>query len=141
MGLFDWFRKRKKTPPAGGPLGTWPNYAQQSPPGQVPPAPPPLPGSATPAARGERKQARRGPLNLDLGQFAPLSHADAKAQAKALGSPWRSAMFGRRDLIPPVSDPRTLLVDRAMVGFGFITPEDLAEIHKLGEQMDAVRPD
>jgi RNA-directed DNA polymerase len=50
-------------------------------------------------------------------------------------------MFGRRDLIPPVSDPRTLLVDRAMVGFGFITPEDLAEIHKLGEQMDTVRPD
>jgi retron-type reverse transcriptase len=128
MGLFDWFRKRKQPPPAtGGP-------------GQVPPAPPPLPGSAAPP-RAQKKLPRRGPLNLDLGQFAPLSHADAKAQAKALGNPWRTAMFGRRDLIPPVSDARTLLVDRAMVGFGFITPEDLAEIHKLGEQMDAVRPD
>ena len=48
--------------------------------------------------------------------------------------------FGRRDLIPPVIDPRTILIDRAMVGQGFITPEELAEIHKIGEQMDADPP-
>jgi hypothetical protein len=44
-------------------------------------------------------------------------------------------------LIPPVSDERTLLVDRALVAHGLLTPEQLAEIHEIGQQMDKVRPD
>jgi retron-type reverse transcriptase len=78
---------------------------------------------------------------LDASQFAPLSDADVKQQARKLGSLWRSPWFGRRDLIPPVSDPRTALIDRAMVGHGYLTPEELAEIHKVGEAMDRIRPD
>lgn len=80
-------------------------------------------------------------LNLDAGQFAPLSDADVKKKAKGLGSLWGNPWFGRRDLIPPVSDERTLLVDRALVAHGLLTPEQLAEIHEVGQQMDQIRPD
>lgn len=52
-------------------------------------------------------------------------------------NPW----FGRRDLIPPVSDERTAMIDRGMVGVGLLTPERLKEIHEVGAQMDELRPD
>jgi retron-type reverse transcriptase len=40
-----------------------------------------------------------------------------------------------------VSDERTALIDRGMVGIGLLTPEQLVEIHEVGVQMDKVRPD
>jgi retron-type reverse transcriptase len=80
-------------------------------------------------------------LNLDAGQFTPLADSDVKKKAKGLGSLWGNPWFGRRDLIPPVSDARTILIDRAMVAHGLLTPEQLAEIHEVGQQMDKVRPD
>jgi retron-type reverse transcriptase len=48
--------------------------------------------------------------------------------------------FGRQSIIPPTSDPRTQLIDRAMVTHGLITPEELNEIHRVGEEYDAVKP-
>ena len=80
-------------------------------------------------------------LNLDAGQFTPISSAEAKEKVKGMGSLFRNPWFGRRDLIPPVSDERTQLIDRAMVGLGMITPEQLVEIHEVGQQMEKVRPD
>ncbi len=60
----------------------------------------------------------------------------------ATGAALRSgAWFGRRDLIPPAQDTRTHLIDRAMVTHGLLTPEDLEHIHKIGAEMDRVRPD
>jgi retron-type reverse transcriptase len=53
------------------------------------------------------------------------------------GNPW----FGRRDLIPPADDPRTLLIDRALVSNGLLSPEQLAEIHKVGTEMERYRTD
>ena len=38
-----------------------------------------------------------------------------------MGSLFRNPWFGRRDLIPPVSDERTALIDRGMVGLGLLT--------------------
>jgi retron-type reverse transcriptase len=88
-----------------------------------------------------KKQQRPRSLKLDIGQFAPASDAETKQQARGLGSRWGNPWFGRRDLIPPASDQRTLIIDRAMVGHGIISPEQLTEIHEIGEQMDRVRPD
>ena len=51
------------------------------------------------------------------------------------------AWFGRRDLIPPEQDTRTNLIDRAMVTHGLLTPEELEHIHKIGAEMDQVRPE
>ena len=78
--------------------------------------------------------------DLSLGTFAPISDAEARKQAQGIDL-WSGIMFGRRDLIPPVADARTLLIDKAMVAHGLITPEELAQIHKVGEMMDEVRPD
>jgi retron-type reverse transcriptase len=100
-------------------------------------SPPPIP--AIPV--GSSPQPQPQTLNLDAGDFKPISQVEARAAAGGV-STWGSAMFtfGRRDIIPPASDPRTILIDRAMVGQGIITPEELARIHQVGEQMDAVRP-
>jgi retron-type reverse transcriptase len=42
--------------------------------------------------------------------------------------------FGRRDIVPPISDPRTLLIDRGLLTQGYFTAEDLAEIHRVGDE-------
>lgn len=44
--------------------------------------------------------------------------------------------FGRRDMIPPTSDPRTLLIDRGMLTQGFLTADQLAEMHRVGDEWD-----
>ena len=49
--------------------------------------------------------------------------------------------FGRRDRITSPADPRTKLIDQAMVGQGLIQPEELVRIHDIGQQMDELRPD
>ncbi len=96
--------------------------------------PPPIPSQ-----RPQPKAARK--LNLDPGQFAPLTGDQIKARARGLGSLFRNPWFGRRDLIPPASDDRTALIDRGMVGLGLLTPEQLVEIHDVGAQMERLRPD
>ena len=79
-------------------------------------------------------------LNLDAGAFAPISDSQARAQASPLGWAFGDPFAGRRDLIPPAEDPRTRIIDRAMVGHGYITPEELVEVHTVGRQMDELRP-
>lgn len=49
--------------------------------------------------------------------------------------------FGRQSIIPPSTDPRTQLIDRALVSHGLLSPEELAEIHRVGEEMGTARPD
>lgn len=79
---------------------------------------------------------------FDLDRFAPVSAAEAMEQAESMGrTTWLNPWFGRRDLIPPADDQRTLLIDRHMVAEGFTTPEELAEIHAIGAEMDRIRPD
>ncbi len=80
----------------------------------------------------------------DVGRFAPLSeeavHRALWRSTGGLGRLWNLSWLGRRDRIPPASDPQTQLIDRAMVGQGLITPERLEEIHSLGTAMDQLRP-
>src|SRR5258706_7604697 len=72
---------------------------------------------------------------LDLATFAPMSDAQIKAAAQGVNL-FTTFSFGLRSQIPPVSDRRTLLIDKALVSQGLLTPEDLVEIHKIGEPMD-----
>ena len=144
MGLFDELLKllfgeqasrparRPEMPKASGGLKSTPVAPEVSWQPQVLRQPP---------AKSPPVQAKKKTLNLDVAQFAPLSNDAAKKQARNMGSPWSSPFFGRRDLIPPASDERTLLIDRAMVGQGLLTAEELAEIHKVGAEMDKIRPD
>jgi retron-type reverse transcriptase len=96
------------------------------------PAPsPPTP----PKPRADKK------LALDASQFAPISSSNAVAAARSsetlLNNPW----WGRLDTIPPASDERTLLIDRTLVAYGLFSPEDLVEIHKIGDQMLEIKGD
>ncbi len=78
-------------------------------------------------------------LNFDASDFLPINRSELLDSAKKLtlwGNPW----FGRRDIIPPASDARTKLIDRAMVTQGILTPEQLNEIHRIGAEMDHFRP-
>ena len=104
------------------------------------PALPPETTPATPVAGVPPSISTAQParsLGAEPNDFLPISREELKAQgSEASRSPW----FGRRDLIPPVEDERTKLIDRAMVTHGFLTPEALAEIHRVGAAMDEVRP-
>jgi RNA-directed DNA polymerase len=82
-----------------------------------------------------------GKLDLDAGDFLPIGRTELKEQAQAEGRPlWSNPWFGRRDLIPPADDVRTKLIDRALVTHGFLSPDELVEIHQVGALMQELRP-
>jgi RNA-directed DNA polymerase len=80
-------------------------------------------------------------LNLDAAQFTPISSSAALAQARASTTVRSNPWWGRLDTIPPASDERTLLIDRTLVAYGLLKPEDLVEIHKIGDQMLEIKGD
>jgi retron-type reverse transcriptase len=121
MGLFDFIKRwlNRRIAVRGRSLVPPSQFA-----GAVPP--PPVRGPAPPKFK---------PLNLDAAQFAPISSTDAIAQARASTTVRSNPWWGRLDTIPPASDERTLLIDRSLVAYGLLKPEDLVEIHKIGDQM------
>jgi retron-type reverse transcriptase len=78
---------------------------------------------------------------LDASQFTPISASEALQAAETSTTIRNNPWWGRRDTIPPASDERTLLIDRTLVVYGLLTPEDLVEIHKIGDQMLELRGD
>jgi retron-type reverse transcriptase len=80
-------------------------------------------------------------LGLEAGAYLPITRQELKKAASAQGrNLFANAWFGPRDLIPPADDPRTNLIDRAMVTHGLLSPAQLHEIHDVGARMDEVRP-
>ena len=109
-------------------------YSDRVDPISKPPAP--AGADAIPPPVGPKKSRTYG---LDAADYLPITRDEIKDAARGrslLGSVW----FGRRDLIPPADDPRTRLIDRGMVTQGLIAPEQLAEIHAVGAEMDRLRP-
>lgn len=95
--------------------------------------------AASPSAEpvGAVKKGRT--LGLDASAFTPITRKEITEAAKGtnlFANPW----FGLRDRIPPASDPRTMLIDRAMVTHGLLSPEQIAEIHQVGDRMEELRP-
>ncbi len=86
-----------------------------------------------------KKSKARASLGLDADAYLPISRQEIKEAARGM-SRFAGVWFGRRDLIPPADDPRTNLIDRAMVTHGLLSPEQLQEIHDVGARMDEVRP-
>jgi retron-type reverse transcriptase len=105
------------------------------------PVPPPPPPTALPSPPGA--PAHGGPLKLDAAQFTPLAGDALRQAVEALGSNRFATAFtfGLQSQIPPADDPRTAVIDRALVGQGLLTSEDLAQIHAVGDQMRELRPD
>jgi RNA-directed DNA polymerase len=124
MSLMDWLRRL---------LGEQPVPTTAPVPPTAPPSSP-TPPPAAPATVGPPPAA----LDLNAANFLAIANDELKELAKQVrrGGAW----FGRRDLIPPASDLRTKLIDRAMVAHGLLTPEQLVEIHRVGEEMERLRP-
>jgi RNA-directed DNA polymerase len=152
VGLFNWlYRKLFGTGPLSDePAPTPASGTQSFIVSAFGTSAPPSPETAAPAAsaqprsqplpvRAALKAKRPRSINLDAGDFLPISRDELKKgaeQNRGWGSPW----WGRRDLIPPADDARTKLIDRGLVTNGFLTPEQLVEIHEVGAEMQRLRP-
>ncbi len=142
MNLFErmlsWIRPRRTQPPP-----TEPPRAAPAVPVSDSPAPPVSPAAQEPIAPTKPEpdspwKKPADPFGLDAADYLPISRDELRKAAQdrnLLSGPW----LGRRDVIPPADDPRTRLINRAMVTNGFITPEQLAEIHAVGAEMDRAR--
>lgn len=99
------------------------------------PVRPPLPAAATPRpATPSPAPLPRAAANYATEEFAPISDQELREKSKTQevsSSPW----WGRTDTIPPGDDARTKLIDRALVTRGYLTPEQLVEIHRVGDLM------
>ncbi len=102
-------------------------------PSSAPPAPPARPAPAPPAAPKVQPAPIDGPA-VSATDFLPISRAQLAKEAEEVRRNTGWMWFGRRDIIPPVSDPRTKLIDRGMLTQGFLTADELAEIHHVGDQ-------
>ncbi|MGL6095941.1 MAG: reverse transcriptase family protein, partial [Fimbriiglobus sp.] len=72
-----------------------------------------------------------GPAASD---FLPIARDDMLKQGQAVRLTAGWMLFGRRDIIPPLTDLRTMLIDRGMLTQGFLTADELAEMHRTGEE-------
>lgn len=128
----------------GAPAGTAPDRGPAPPNrGGSAPGAAPAPGSDPYFTGGDGAagaEIEKKSIGLDASPFLPISREEIKQEAGKGRSLFSNVWFGRRDRIPPVDDPRTLLIDRAMATQGLIAPEELAEIHRIGEEMERVRP-
>jgi RNA-directed DNA polymerase len=162
MGLFDWLlnrlRAKQPPPPAPAPPALQPPLT----PGSVrtpaaatsAPMPPGESASPTPVAspaaapsetkpqvtvkkfsQPEKKPAKQP--NLSATDFLPISREDLREAANQVNrwGPW----FGIRSVIPPADDPRTKLIDRGLVTQGLLSPEQLVEMHQVGDEMNRLR--
>lgn len=101
----------------------------------------PSAGSANPTSSGSTAPQRASGLaGLDAGRFTPLTDAEIKKKGQGIRWTWSSVNFDRRDQIPPASEPRTALIESAMVAHGLVTPEELAAMHAAGDEMAILRP-
>src|SRR6185436_19637516 len=97
------------------------------------PPPPPAAGAVKPAAAPPAPLPRTQ-ASYEAEEFAPIADKELRQKAKSsevANSPW----WGRTDTIPPGADARTKLIDRALVTRGYLTPEQLVEIHRVGDLM------
>src|SRR4051812_41939951 len=125
MSVFDWLFRRNRTP-ASEPL-----------PPPVAPAPPSPPRSEVVPA----PVAAAAPVADPYGtEFLPVTRAEIVDAAKGGNLLSTAFTFGRPSVIPPVTDPRTMLIDRALVTNGLLTPEELNEIHVVGEEYEKAKP-
>jgi retron-type reverse transcriptase len=91
----------------------------------------PVAPAGTPAAR--RQPPPQPPDPFIAGEILGLSAEAMRARALTI-NPYQTAWIGRVDTIPPQSDERTALIDRGLILRGLLAPEQIVEIHRVGDQ-------
>jgi RNA-directed DNA polymerase len=133
-GFFAWLRRLlfgdPVTPSASAP-------SESS--GRTVPPTPGNPAQASGKVTGSGAASGVAAGSLEASQFLPITRDEILSATRGRWF-WSSAFWGRRDLIPPSADRRTHIIDRGMLTQGLLTAEQLAEIHRVGLEMDAVRP-
>ncbi|QJX00153.1 Retron-type RNA-directed DNA polymerase [Frigoriglobus tundricola] len=127
MSLFDWMFRRRRT--------SEPEPVQ-------PPVPvePPVPAVPPVTAAPETTKTEPAGDPYASAEFLPVSRQEIVDAARGGNLLSTAFQFGRSSTIPPASDPRTQLIDRAMVTHGLLSPEELNEIHRVGDEYDTVKP-
>ncbi len=100
----------------------------------IPPGRPAAP-SSPPAAASVGGAVGAGVRDVDplaAEEILGLSPEEFRKRALKI-RPWATAWIGRIDTIPPQSDDRTALIDRGLILRGLLTPEELSEIHRVGD--------
>lgn len=103
------------------------------------------PGSDAPSAPRVSKPPRTDlDQALQATDLTPLSSEEIKRQLRGRGtSSWQifnNGLWWRRDLIPPSNDERTTLIDRGMIGRGLVEADEIAELHRVGDEMLRLQP-
>lgn len=93
---------------------------------------PEMPSSSPPATSDSTTPSI--PPGHQPSEFLPIARDDLLKQGEDVRRTTGWMWFGRRDLIPPTSDPRTLLIDRGMLTQGLLTAEELAAMHRTGDE-------
>ena len=132
MGLFDWLFGRRQKPAAESPASP-------------PPASPARPRSMGAGQRPSAPPQTEEPGDLPFAdpydtEYLPVTRSEIIDAAKSGSLLGTAFVFGRQSVIPPSADPRTNLIDRAMVTNGLLTPEELTEIHVVGEEYEKAKP-
>ena len=100
-------------------------------------------------SQSSRKPPRKPPRKgldkaLRAPDLTPLSHSEIKRQLRGRGSSsWTifgNGLWWRRDLIPPSTDERTQLINRGMIGQGLVQADEVAELHRIGDEMLRLKP-
>ena len=80
----------------------------------------------------EPQQTSTSLSGLSTEKFAPISTDEALDLTQ--GSNWRTAYLDSMSIIPPADLPRIKVINQTMVGLGLISPEELTQIHAVGEE-------
>jgi retron-type reverse transcriptase len=99
-----------------------------------PAAPSPRPAAKPQAPAAKPQAASPAAAPQTASEFLPIRRDDLLKQGEEVRRTGGWMWFGRRDLIPPTSDPRTLLIDRGMLAQGLLTADELAEMHRVGDE-------
>jgi RNA-directed DNA polymerase len=133
MGFFDWLFGRRRKPVTETPQGPAPSARPT----------PPTPSRARQASPAvpEAGESEELPLADPYDtEYLPVTRSEILDAAKSGTLLSTAFVFGRQSVIPPAADPRTSLIDRAMVTNGLLTPEELTEIHVVGEEYEKAKP-
>ncbi len=135
MGLWEFLsrllgvRRPSPPPPPQDQAPSAPTENRPAPvvPTAVPAAPPPQ-AAPTPAPQAPQ------PAPVQPVDFLPIGRDELMKGGEEVRRTTGWMWFGRRDIIPPVTDPRTKLIDRGMLTQGLLAADELAEIHTVGDQ-------